>query len=109
MKLGLDISTSVVGLSIVDDSGYVVSLTNIDLRKIDGVWSKADVVATRLPYLVGQLRNHLSGVYIEENLARFRPGFSSASTLITLARFNGIVSYIVLKEFGIEPFYINVN
>ena len=38
-------------------------------------------------------------IFIEENLQAFRPGFSSAKTLLTLARFNGIVSYLSQLEF----------
>jgi len=48
-------------------------------------------------------------VVIEENLQAFRPGLSSAKTLLTLARFNGIIGYIINKNFNITPEYINVN
>ena len=48
-------------------------------------------------------------VFIEENLQSFRSGFSSAQTLSTLARFNGMVSQVCYSEFGIIPEYINVN
>ena len=39
----------------------------------------------------------------------FRPGLSSAKTLFKLARFNGIVCYIITRDFGIDPDLINVN
>ena len=39
----------------------------------------------------------------------FRPGFSSAKTILTLAKFNGIVSYICKRDFGIEPEYIGAS
>ena len=48
-------------------------------------------------------------MFIEENLQAFRPGLSSAKTLLTLARFNGIVGYLAQQEFFCEPIYINVN
>jgi len=40
---------------------------------------------------------------------RFTPGFSSAKTLFTLSRFNGIVSYIGYELFGVKPIMINVR
>ena len=39
----------------------------------------------------------------------FRPGLSSAKTLLTLARFNGVISQISYDIFSIIPEYINVN
>jgi hypothetical protein len=48
-------------------------------------------------------------VFIEENLQSFRSGFSSAKTLLSLARFNGIVSLISYETFSVMPVHINVN
>ena len=48
-------------------------------------------------------------ICIEENLQAFRPGLSSAKTLLTLARFNGVISYLAQEEFCIAPTFINVN
>lgn len=39
----------------------------------------------------------------------FTPGFSSADTILTLAKFNGICCYIVYKLFGITTTDINVT
>ena len=55
------------------------------------------------------IKYDITKVYIEENLQAFRPGFSSAKTLLTLARFNGIVGYLAQQEFDCTPEYINVN
>jgi hypothetical protein len=53
--------------------------------------------------------NNIQAIGIEQNLQSFRSGFSSAHTLSSLARFNGILSYIVYKESGLRPDFINVN
>jgi hypothetical protein len=45
-------------------------------------------------------------IFIEQSLQAFRTGFSSAATLSLLSRFNGIVSWLCFKEFGIIPEYI---
>ena len=48
-------------------------------------------------------------IYIEESLQAFRPGLSSAQVILTLGRFNGIVSWICYKVFGFEPQYIGAT
>lgn len=109
MRLGLDISTSVIGVCLLDNSGAISLLSNIDLRKIEGTWEKADAVSAEMHNIANFSAQPITNIFIEQNLSKFRPGFSSASTLITLARFNGIVSYIAYKKFNLEPVYINVN
>lgn len=55
------------------------------------------------------IKYNITKVVIEENLQAFRPGFSSAKTLLSLARFNGIVSYLAQEQFAVQPEFINVN
>ena len=38
----------------------------------------------------------------------FRPGFSSAKTILVLAKFNGIISWLCDDVLGKRPEYINV-
>ena len=54
-------------------------------------------------------KGNIENIFIEENLQSFRSGFSSAQTLSTLARFNGVVSYLCFDQFGFEPSFLNVN
>ena len=39
----------------------------------------------------------------------FRPGFSSAKTLTTLAKFNGVVSWMCYRLTGLEPEYVSAT
>lgn len=103
--LGLDISTAVTGYTVLDaDTGQLVVLDYID-TKSKTFWESTKEIHVRLQHLL-QLGTYKS-VFIEESLQQFRSGFSSAHTLSTLAKMNGIVSYIVLTMFGIEPQYIS--
>jgi len=102
MILGLDISTSITGATIIDDSGNIIYNEAWDTRKYKNFFQKAE-----------EIRKHLaslpvvpSRIYVEQSLQSFRSGFSSAKTLSTLSRFNGVVSWICYKLFGIEPEYI---
>ena len=45
-------------------------------------------------------------MYIEQSLQSFRSGFSSARTLSTLSKINGVVSWICYRRYAIEPEYL---
>jgi hypothetical protein len=89
-----------------DDQGsHILHLDRIDFKKCNTIWEKADKVAQELSSILksydGQYR-----VALEEPLMGFRAGMSSASTITTLMRFNGIVSYISREIFKVDPEYI---
>ena len=105
MILGLDVSTSITGATILDSSGEVVYNDAWDTRKFKNFFEKVKYVEKRIE----QLHNDGFGierVYIEQSLQSFRSGFSSAKTLSTLARFNGVVSWLVYRILQTEPEYI---
>jgi hypothetical protein len=109
MILGLDISTSITGITVLDDTGAVILFDMVDMRpkKFTSFFLKADAIERRL----GQIKNtyNIDKIFIEESLQAFRPGLSSASVILTLGRFNGIVSWISYKIFGLEPHYIGAS
>ena len=51
----------------------------------------------------------ITEVFIEESLQAFRPGFSSAKTILTLAKFNGILSWMIWDQMGIKPQYVGAT
>tara|TARA_Y100000592_G_scaffold22093_1_gene34216 strand:+ start:16840 stop:17391 length:552 start_codon:yes stop_codon:yes gene_type:complete len=106
MNLGLDISTSVIGICIFDDANFVL-MDKINLSKIKNIFEKARETERVLDNI---FKNYnIENVYIEDILLAFRRGMSSSKTLMQLARFNGIVSNIVYRSCGLMPVYINVN
>ena len=106
--LGLDISTSIVGWCILDKkTGGFTAAGAIDLKKEKCVYKKAGKVSDVLSQLKGEYS--ICEVVIEENLQAFRPGFSSAKTIVTLARFNGMVSLCSHNVFKLLPKFVNVN
>ena len=106
MILGLDISTSVVGVCILD-SGKIHHIDFINLEKEKNIFDKSKKFKDSLALMYD--RFEIDKIGVEENLQAFRPGLSSAKTIVTLARFNGICSYIAQEVFGIQPEFINVN
>ena len=106
MILGLDISTSITGVTIVSKDNEILLNEAWDLRKYKNFFDKANFVNEQITKLAKEARFDIRNIFIEQSLQSFRSGFSSAKTLSTLSRFNGVVSWMVYKEFGIEPQYI---
>ena len=107
MILGLDISTSSTGWSLLSSEGKLIEQSYIRLDKIKNTMGKAAEVSKTLDRI--KEKYNITSIFIEENLQMFRPGLSSAKVLITLARFNGMVTLISYNVFGIEPEFLNVN
>lgn len=112
VDVGLDISTSIVGLVVLNSvTGDLVSMDAIKLtgKKYSDVWVKATHVENELARIVDMDKYLVNSIFVEEAHMRFTPGFSSAKTLFSLSRFNGIVSFIAYKLFGQKPKMTNVR
>ena len=108
MILGLDISTTMVGVAIIDpDSRTLVYCEGWDISKCDTLFDKAELVGANLYTLRSEF--DVENVFVETALKKFLPGKSRADTIIKLAKFNGIASWICFECFGFSPTYINVN
>src|SRR5690606_8993230 len=77
----------------------------IDTRNVDGIWCTADRVLSGISELTKLY--HIDDLYIEEDLKKFKRGASSASTITTLAKINGIVSYNARCIMSTEPQHIS--
>jgi hypothetical protein len=77
----------------------------IGLSHLPDLYEKCDAVAAVLK-CVDSKPTH---VFVEQNMLGFRAGASSANTLITLARFNGIISNKAYEVFGVKPIIIPVR
>ena len=117
MILGLDISTSITGFAVIAD-GALVYYDSIDLRKHKSVFAKTIEIKEKLMdiYEVYQCDNDsfipvdseqpIEHIYIEQPFTFFNSGGSSAKTMATLQRFNGIVSWLCYEVFDLQPAYI---
>ena len=105
MILGLDISTSITGYTLIDGDEVILN-SAWDTRKYKDFFEKVIHVKAGLEEIYRQYGKQIGAVYVEQSLQTFRSGFSSAKTLSTLSRFNGIVSWIVFDQYKIKPEYI---
>jgi hypothetical protein len=108
--IGLDISTSIIGVCFLDKHNDLISLDSINLKKIKCIFEKSKTTRQCFEeYLNKYAFEDKLIIYIEEAFQSFSAGFSSAKTLSQLNRFNGIVSYLSNQIFKTIPVYINVN
>jgi len=101
--LGLDVSTSITGVTVMHD-GKIEESFFLDTRnknKFPTLYNKAVLIREKLTKLKEWY--DISDIFIEQSLHSFRSGFSSAQTLSTLSRFNGIVSWLCYEIFEIQP------
>ena len=112
MILGLDVSTSITGVTLLNQDSKVIYNFAIDTRKYRDFFDKAKAVEAALEDLKLQVLRRVGvtawpeRIFIEQSLQTFRSGFSSAKTLSSLSRFNGIVSWLCYNIFEIKPEYI---
>ena len=88
MILGLDISTTLVGIAIIDNDGKLVRSEGVDLSKIDNIYERLETIGAELYTLRSEY--NIEHVFIETALKKFLPGKSRADTIIKLAKFNGV-------------------
>ena len=107
MILGLDISTSMTGATVLSESGEVILCDVWDLRKDKSFFQKVENAQAHLKTL--KASHGIRQIFIEQSLQSFRSGFSSAQTLSTLARFNGTLSWLCYELFGVEPEFVGAT
>lgn len=112
--LGLDVSTSITGVCLLDErieEGDVLHprlvLDNINFKKCKSLWEKVDFARDFFKHSHDEYAWNPDVIVVEEPLLGFSKGKSSASTITTLMRFNGIVSSIVRDVFHVDPTYIS--
>jgi hypothetical protein len=101
--LGLDISTSITGATILQNGKIIESLfwDTRNKRLFPTFYEKARFIKNKLIEI--EDTHHIGRIYIEQSLQSFRSGFSSAKTLSTLSRFNGVVSWMCYELFDMQP------
>lgn len=109
--VGLDISTSCTGISIIDlKTEELVLLDYIKVPTELSLFEKADFV---IDEVAGCLTRNGIGkpekVFVEENAKMFAGGLSSADVLMTLAKFNALISYLCHKQLTPNVSSVNVT
>jgi len=105
MILGLDISTSITGYTVLDHGGNILACDHIDLRKEKNFFKKVQIVRKCLEEIEGEYP--IEQVYIEESLQSFNR--AAGKSLSILSKINGIVSWLCYNMFYGEPKYFGAR
>jgi hypothetical protein len=107
MILGLDISTSCVGISIFNEDGSLMSLNYVKLKG-DSLFEKYDEFVSFMEE--NEFHKFLiKEIAIEEPLKAFKGRFTSADTIQKLAQMNAMISLWCYQTYELEPVYYNVQ
>lgn len=108
MLLGLDISTTCTGYTVLNDEGELVDIGHIDMSKLDrDVWIKAEVAKKHLVAICQKYKP--THIFIEDVIAKVSSGKSNIHTIALLIRFNILCSYFVMETSGVMPQYITAS
>ena len=113
--LGLDISTSKIGLSIVDLNKKLLKCEAIKLdnkKTLEERCLQLEHIVQSLDannYINPKNKYNIVKVYIESPFMMFSGGKTTAMTMSKLQRFNGMVSFMIRKVFGYDAELIAAN
>ena len=107
MILGLDISTSRIGYSIIDHDENLINYGEIKLNPKESLEIRADLFFSILTQL--EENYDIKYVFIEQPFIAFSGGKTTATTMAKLQRFNGMCSYCVRLLFGFPATLIQAN
>lgn len=109
MILGLDISTSVVGISLFGNAPEykLQELSYIKFKKGTDLFIKLDEFIEFFESKFSDIT--FTGFHIEEPLKKFKGKFSNADTIQKLTQMNSMISGYLYQKFKITPKYFNVQ
>lgn len=105
--LGLDVSTSRVGLAIMNFNGDLFDCKAIKLNSKDSLEERCLELEKHLQTNYNQY--YIKEIFIEAPFVMFSGGKTTAMTMAKLQRFNGMVSWMVHSLYGICAIPIAAN
>ncbi len=108
MILGLDISTSVVGIATFNSETYALQeLSYLKFKNGTNLFVKLQEF---ISFFEKNFSNtNLTHIHIEEPLKKFKGKFSNADTIQKLTQMNAMISGYLFTKYKIEPLYFNVQ
>jgi Holliday junction resolvasome RuvABC endonuclease subunit len=105
--LGLDISTSVIGMAIMDMDYKLIHYRNLKMNSKDELEIRCWQFKQELLEVFENYSFDM--VYVEQPAMMFGGGATTAQTMSRLQRFNGMCCYAVYTETMLIPELVHVN
>jgi Holliday junction resolvasome RuvABC endonuclease subunit len=106
--IGLDASTSVIGIGIIDYDGYNTILVHCEYYKPDKTNGILEMLRQARDYILSIAIKYNIDEFVIEDYIRFMKGSSSAATTIPLAILNMTLRLAILDNLNINPECLNV-
>lgn len=107
MILGLDVSSSKIGIAILDYDKKIVTTDLIKFKPETPLEERAKLFENKLVKL--QNFYNIEEVFVEEPFIAFGGGKTTAHTMAKLQRFNGMCCYTIYNIFESVPNMVNVR
>ncbi len=107
MILGIDISTSKIGYSVIDCSTNLIECQLIKLKSSDSLETRADLFFSIITEV--EKKYEIKHVFVEQPFIAFSGGKTTAATMAKLQRFNGMCCYVLRLLFGFPATLIQAN
>lgn len=104
MILGLDISTSVIGITLLENDGLLKEMKYYKFKKGTDLFIKLDEFIA-----YWNMEYDIKHIFVEEPLKMFKGKFSNANTIQTLTSFNAMISSYLYLKYGVIPTYFNAS
>ena len=104
--LGLDISSSKIGIALLDKDTIVISEV-LKFKSSQSLEERASQFERRMHEI--EQHHVVFDVYVEQPAMMFRGGKTTAYTMAILQRFNGMCCYILSHVFESEAILVNPN
>ena len=107
MILGLDISTTKIGVAVLDDEKQLLHYNLVKYKKNLSLEEKAEYFMVLMDKY--SKKAEIKHVFIEQPFIAFSGGKTTAHTMAKLQRFNGMCCYGLYCLFGFAPTLIQTN
>ena len=107
MILGIDISTSKIGISIIDYNENLILSELIKMKSSDSLEVRAKIFNKKMIEIRGNYE--IKHIFIEQPFMAFSGGKTTAVTMAKLQRFNGMCCYAVYDLYGFAASLIQAN
>ena len=107
MILGIDISTSKIGISIIDENENLLLSELIKMKPSDPLETRAEIFKNKIEQI--RRKYEIKHIFVEQPYMAFSGGKTTAVTMAKLQRFNGMCCYAIYDLFGTVASLIQAN
>ena len=107
MILGIDISTSKIGISIIDYDENLILSELVKMKPSETLEARAEIFNNKMIEIRGNYE--IKHIFVEQAFIAFSGGKTTAVTMAKLQRFNGMCCYAIYDLYGFPASLIQAN